>query len=173
MIVAFLAGVVVALLIQRVGITRFDRVVGFGLLEDFEAPKTVLVAVGVSSLLFLLEFQLGWAVLNVKPLIVAGVIGGGILFGAGMAVLGYCPGTMPMALGEGSLDAGAGMAGGLLAGLAFTEAYPRLAPLLGPDLGDVNLYARSPGATWGWVSLFAVACLAVAFLLDRQRPSES
>ena len=50
-----------------------------------------------------------------------GIAIGGIVFGTGMAILGYCPGTLPVSLGEGSVDAlisiiGARMAGGCTSG---------------------------------------------------------
>ena len=170
MIVAFLAGVVFALIARWVGITRFDRIIGFGLLLDFTVAKILLVAIGTSALAFFVEYQLGAAVLEVKPLLIGGVVAGGVLFGVGMALLGYCPGTMPMALGEGSLDAGVGLAGGLTAGLLYTLVYPWVAPWIGPDLGAVNLYVQDPVACALIVAVFAAVLFAAAFWLDRRRP---
>lgn len=72
---------------------------------------------------------------------VLGLIWGGLLFGFGMAVLGYCPGTLSISAGQGALDAWVGIAGGLVGGLIFTLLYPTLKPLLGPDLGPISLFS--------------------------------
>ncbi|MGZ8318071.1 MAG: hypothetical protein ACXWVD_03130, partial [Telluria sp.] len=50
-----------------------------------------------------------------------------LVFGAGFALLGYCPGTGAAALGQGNLDAIAGI-GGLLAG---SYVYAELSRPLG------------------------------------------
>ena len=49
-----------------------------------------------------------------RPPACANIIGG-LIFGAGFALIGYCPGTAAAALGEGNWDALFGMAG-LVAG---------------------------------------------------------
>jgi uncharacterized membrane protein YedE/YeeE len=59
-----------------------------------------------------------------KPIYAIGVVVGGLLFGAGMAVSGYVPGSELMALGEGRRDALYAFPGGLLGAAAWTLAYP-------------------------------------------------
>jgi len=52
---------------------------------------------------------------------------GGLIFGAGFGLLGYCPGTIAGAVGQGSIDALLGGVGGILFGAGlFAEIYPRL-----------------------------------------------
>ena len=72
---------------------------------------------------------------------------GGLIFGTGMAVLGYCPGTLPVSLGEGSLDALVGILGGLLAGLVYTILLPSIHGILGPDFGNMTLNSVVGGNT--------------------------
>ena len=55
--------------------------------------------------------ELGLASFHVKPLLMGGAVWGGLVFGFGMAVLGYCPGTMAISAGQGSLDALVGLVG--------------------------------------------------------------
>jgi len=67
---------------------------------------------------------------------------GGLVFGVGFAVLGYCPGTMAVATGEGRLDALFGGAVGVLVGAyLFAQAYPRLKKLFSIGyIGDKTLW---------------------------------
>jgi uncharacterized protein len=52
---------------------------------------------------------------------------GGLIFGAGFALLGYCPGTVAGAVGTGALDAlVGGMVGMLIGAGLFAELYPKL-----------------------------------------------
>ena len=53
--------------------------------------------------------------------------------------LGYCPGTMAISLGEGSLDALIGIVGGLTGGLVYTLWLPSFKSILGPNLGSISL----------------------------------
>ena len=57
----------------------------------------------------------------------------------GMAILGYCPGTMAVSLGEGSLDALVGVLGGMTGGVVYTLLLPQIQPVLGPNLGALSL----------------------------------
>lgn len=91
-------------ILTRTGITKYPRVMGMLLLKDFKILKFMLTAVICSMLLFYLLGDLGLLTLNPKTLD-WGKLVGGLLFGAGMALLGYCPGTMAARIGEGKREA--------------------------------------------------------------------
>jgi hypothetical protein len=78
---------------------------------------------------------------DVKPTYVLGVLGGGLVFGVGFALGGYCPGTCVVGMGEGRKDAIFAALGGVAGALVFTLVYNRLyEPLIKPlDLGKVRL----------------------------------
>jgi uncharacterized protein len=59
--------------------------------------------------------------LHLKPTRIGSNIIGGLLFGAGFALMGYCPGTAAAALGQGSWDALFGMAGLVAGSWIFAE----------------------------------------------------
>ena len=163
-------GFAFGVILQRSRLNTFDVIGGFAMLEDWTVPKALLVAVGVGAVLLAVEVTLGWATWHVKPLLLGGVAVGGLVFGAGMAILGYCPGTLAVSLGEGALDAGVGVVGGILAGWLFTLAYPSLKGLLGPNFGKPALVQLSGSAAG--VLLIALVFGAVtvwfAFWLDRR-----
>ena len=140
-ILIFIFGAVFGLLIQYASLNKFDVISGQAQLKNNAVLKTILLTIGVGSLLLSVIIALGLASFHIKPLVFGGVIIGGLLFGAGMAVLGYCPGTMVISLGEGSLDALVGIIGGLLGGYVFTLLLPHLHGIIGPNLGKVSLYS--------------------------------
>ena len=70
--------------------------------------------------------DLGLVKLSIKTTILGAQIIGGLLFGLGWGLLGYCPGTAAGALGEGRLDAVWGIAGMIVGAALFAEAYPAM-----------------------------------------------
>ncbi|MEO7320583.1 MAG: DUF6691 family protein [Nitrosospira sp.] len=64
---------------------------------------------------------LGLVQLHVKPTRYASNIIGGLIFGAGFALLGYCPGTGAAALGQGNYDAVAGVLGLIAGSYVYAE----------------------------------------------------
>ena len=67
----------------------------------------------------------GYGLVDIKPGSWGSTGIGGIIFGVGLAILGYCPGTSAGAAGQGSLDALVGGVGGMIAGGMHTHASIR------------------------------------------------
>ncbi len=126
-------------ILQYAKLNRYNVISGMATLENYAVAKAIAVAIGVGAILLNIEIGAGLASYHVKPLILTGIIAGGLIFGTGMAILGYCPGTLAVSLGEGSLDALTGIIGGLVAGLSYTLLSPSISAHLGPDLGAISL----------------------------------
>lgn len=156
-------------ILQYARLNRFDTIAGMAVLKDFTIAKTISFAIGLGLLLMQAEIYFGWADYHIKPLILTGVVVGGLLFGIGMAILGYCPGTVAVSLGQGNLDALAGIVGGLCGSLIFAVAYPHITTYFGPDLGSLSLRSLLPGDTLFWTATIAAAILfmGIALLLQR------
>lgn len=163
----FFFGLLFGYILQYAKLNKFNTISGLAMLKDFAVAKAIMTALAVGAILFGIELITGGATLHVKPLILGGVILGGIIFGAGMAILGYCPGTLPVSAGEGSLDAFIGIAGGLIAGLIYTIILPVIQPVLGKSFGEISLFSLVGGTpalylvlvvVWGigliWFSLW-------------------
>lgn len=133
-------GIVFGLLISYAGLNKYNTIAGLSVLKDFTVAKTIMLVLGIGSVLFTIELMTGNAVFHVKPLFLIGTALGGVLFGIGMSILGYCPGTLPISLGQGSLDAFWGIAGGIAGGVLYTILYPVILPVLGDDLGAITLF---------------------------------
>ena len=120
-------GIGFGFLLQKGGVTRYDVIVGQLLLADFTVFKVMASAVIVGMVGIHLLRSLGLASLHPK----AGSWGssalGGLIFGVGFGLLGYCPGTAAGAVGQGSIDALLGGVGGILLGAGiFAWRYPSL-----------------------------------------------
>ena len=104
--------------------------------DDREVLAIGVGAMGIGGLT-----ALGLAHLKVKALPLFAVAGGGLLFGAGFAVAGYCPGTCLVGAAEGRRDAIFTVLGGLFGALAYALAHPLAKRwLLDPvDLGKPTL----------------------------------
>ncbi len=116
-----LFGLAFGFLLQKGGVGKYNVLVGQLLLQDFTVVKVMLTAilVGMTGVFTLRHF--GKAKLHLKPTRIAANIIGGLIFGAGFALLGYCPGTVAVALGQGSWDALFGMAGLVAGSWIFAE----------------------------------------------------
>lgn len=154
MMLAMFFGFVFGLLLAIAQVNKNSVIAGMATLEDFRVAKTMAAAIGMGVILMAIFVLLGFADYHTKPLILGGVIWGGLLFGAGMAILGYCPGTLTISMGQGSLDAFVGALGGLAGGAVFTGTKPLIQPILDQDLGNQYLYENMQG--------YSVAYLAVA-----------
>jgi uncharacterized protein len=127
--------------LQYAKLNRYNVISGMATLENFAVAKAIAVAIGVGAVIIAIETGLGFATYHIKPFLLGGIAIGGIVFGTGMAILGYCPGTLPVSLGEGSVDALIGITGGLVAGFVYTVAAPYFQSIVGPDLGNISLYS--------------------------------
>ncbi len=151
-------------------LNRFDTISGMATLEDLTVAKAMSFAIGLGVILLAFEIGSGVAIYHVKPFVLGGIVLGGILFGAGMAILGYCPGTLAISVGEGSLDAIIGLIGGLSGGLIYTIVLPSIKPLLGPNLGKVSIESLigNHGVLFYIVAiLIGLALMGVSFYLDK------
>jgi uncharacterized membrane protein YedE/YeeE len=172
MLTIIIAGFLFGAILQTAKLNRFDTIIGLISLKDLTVAKTILFTIGLSVTLFAGLFFLGWVDFHVKPFLTGGVVLGGLVFGTGMAILGYCPGTMIVSAGEGAVDAMLGILGGLLGGLVFTWAYPHLSPLLGINYGNLSVYHQTGDQKIYLILalLVSVALIALAFYLDKRKP---
>ena len=126
-------------IIQYTKVHKFEKIAGFSMLKDTVVPKMLFLAIGLASIGLYFMIQLGWASYHIKPIILGGLIIGGTIFGASMAIFGKCPGTGPVSVAEGRVDIMVGALGGIFGGLVFTLFYDKLKLLMGPDLGKLTL----------------------------------
>ena len=115
-------GVLFGYLLQKGGVAKYPVLLGALLLEDFTVMKVMLTAIVVGCVGVFSLHALGLVKLHIKPTRYAANIIGGLLFGVGFALLGYCPGTGAAALGQGNWDAIAGVLGLMAGSYLFAES---------------------------------------------------
>jgi uncharacterized protein len=127
LLLGLLMGICFGFFLQRGGVTRYDVILNQLLLRDWTVVKVMGSAAATGMIGVELLRMMGLARLHRKPGSIGATVIGGLIFGAGFALLGYCPGTMMGAAGQGNLDALIGGIPGMLAGAAvYAALYPRL-----------------------------------------------
>lgn len=114
-------GVLFGFLLQKGGVAKYHVLIGALLLEDFTVIKVMLTAIIAGSIGIFSLHALGLVKLHIKPTRYAANILGGVLFGVGFALMGYCPGTGAAALGQGNWDALAAIVGLMVGSYIFAE----------------------------------------------------
>jgi uncharacterized membrane protein YedE/YeeE len=162
-------GMVYGFLLQKGRVARHRAIVEQVRLRDFTVAKTMATATAVGAVGVQMLREIGKMDQKVKPLNLIGTTLGGVLFGSGMALLGYCPGTSVAAVGAGNRDALVGVAGMLGGATAWVKLYPRLAPVLARgNLGELTLPGLARTSPWIWVAGTAAAAAAGAAALEKR-----
>lgn len=133
-------GLAFGALLHRGRLAESETIIGQLEGRDWRVATTMGTAVVVGGLGAEWLRRRGEFAVTVKPMQTGGVVGGAALFGAGMALGGYCPGTALAGAGGGRRDAMWAVLGMLTGAAAFVQAYPRIKPFIGAgDLGKQRL----------------------------------
>lgn len=166
----FVFGIVFGFLLQKGGATKYDVIVGQLLLIDFTVIKIMLSAVLTGMIGIYSMKTLGWVELYPKSGSARINIVGGLIFGVGFAVLGFCPGTIAGAIGNGYLDALVGGLAGILIGAGlFAAVYPKLKDGILKEKFCGNETLPKLFKVNDWVVVIPVAVLIFFLLLWMER----
>lgn len=163
-----LTGLVFGFLLQKGRVAKFEVIVAQFLFKDWTVVKTMGTAVVVGSIGVYALVSADLASLHIRPLLWGGILLGAVLFGIGMATLGYCPGTTVAACGEGRRDAMIGLLGMFAGAILFVVFNDQLQPVIMSlgDFGTLTLPEITGTSPWVWVGLL-VAAGVVGWFLDR------
>ena len=163
--VVFFIGIVFGVIIQYSRIDKFEKIAGFAMLRDTVVPKMLFLAIGISVIGLYFMVQAGYASYHPKPIILGGLIIGGIIFGASMAILGKCPGTGPVSISEGRIDVLVGAIGGIAGGLVFTVYFDFFKKIMGESLGKTTLVTYFQGHENITVLIFGIFLIVVSIVI--------
>lgn len=160
-----ITGIAFGAILQRVGASSYELIVNMLRLKDLTVMKFFFLAIGVGSVGMYVVDSLGTAHIGIAPLYLLGLVAGGIVFGVGWALGGYCPGTSLVAMGEGKVDAAITVLGGLVGALALALTWDWIKPLL---VDPLNYGSQSVPDILGVKPLLVatvMAAIIVAFVM--------
>ena len=160
-----ITGIAFGVLLQQGRVLRFEKQVGAMLLKDMTIVKFMLSAIIVGMVGINLLVATGVVALKIKATYVAANLIGGLLFGAGWAVMGYCPGTSLGALGEGRWHAIWAILGMLFGAGIYAEVYPAMkgSVLNWGAFGKLTLPQVLGVSPWIVIPIF-IACILFIFV---------
>jgi uncharacterized membrane protein YedE/YeeE len=161
-----LTGICFGALLQQGRVLRFEKQVGAMLLTDMTIMKFMMSAILVGMVGVHLAVAAGLAQLSPKATQIGANVVGGLLFGLGWAVMGFCPGTSVGAVAEGRWHALFAIAGMLAGAALYAEAYAGLEKslLAVGNLGKLTLPGVLGMSAWAVIpALGAVFILVFVF----------
>lgn len=169
-LLGLLTGVLFGFLLQKGRVLRFEKQVGAMLLKDMTIFKFMLSAILVGMVGVYALYEMDIISLSHKPMNAGAVIVGGLLFGAGWAFMGYCPGTSIGALAEGRWSAIFAI-GGMVAGAALhAELYPffKSTVLAWKDYGKIGLPDSLGVYSWAVIVPFWAVVIALFYWFEKK-----
>lgn len=157
-------GIIFGFLLQKGGVAKYHVLVGSLLLQDFTVFKVMLSAIIVGMIGIFAMNRMGMVKLHLKPFKYVANIIGGLIFGLGFGLAGYCPGTEAAAIGQGNLDALVSASGMVLGSYLYGEMYPKLKQIQNNwNAGTVTLPNLAGVSTSVFIVLFVP--LLIGFLV--------
>ena len=161
-------GILFGVLLHRGGVANYNVIVNQFRFKDFTVLKIMFTAIIVGGLGVLVLKGMGHAQYHIKPANMLGVVLGAALFGVGMVLYGYCPGTGVAAMATGSLHALVGFGGMLLGGvfyaLSFTWVEANIQKV--GALGKLRLPDVTGVPDWGWFGILIAMAAVIFWLLE-------
>ena len=156
-----ITGLLFGFLLQKAQVIRYDKQLAALRLRDMTIVKFMLTNILVAMIGSYLLYDLGLVKLSIKTLTLGGNVLGGLIFGIGWGIVGYCPATAMGALGEGRYDSLFGLLGMILGAGIYAEVYPlmKATVLTWGDFGKITL----PGVL-GINHWIVIVILVVAFI---------
>lgn len=168
LVLALFFGAAFGWLLHQGRVTDYNVIVNQFLLRDFTVAKVMLTAIVVGGVGLFFLVGAGAAKMAVRDANMLATIIGAAVFGVGMAIYGYCPGTGLAAAATGSVHAAVGVLGMLAGGIAYGLAFDGLnANVIGVwKMGKVTLAQVSGLPPLILLFALALATLAVFFMLE-------
>lgn len=170
---AILFGLAFGFLLQKGGVGKYNVLLGQLLLQDHTVVRVMMSAVVVGMVGVFTLHHFAKVNLHLQPTRIGAQIIGGSLFGAGFALIAYCPGTGAVALGQGSWDVIFGIAGLIAGSYLFAEmsAWLKRTVETWGDKGKLMLPDLLHLPRLPFAFGFAAFLTAFLYFLDRAFPS--
>lgn len=170
-LIALVLGTFFGFALNKAGLTKYHKIVNVFRFTDMAVLQFMMTALVVAMTGLYTLRGLGLVVFPAVPATyIVGNLVGGLLFGVGMALSGYCPGTCAAGAGEGKVDYIVPgllgfLVGAVIYGLTYQQVFPSISAIANygnvviPDLWNINPYLT--------VLLFGLMSLFLFYMIDR------
>lgn len=167
-IMAIIFGILFGFILQRAGALEYKNILKTLRLIDMRIAKFMFLSVGVSTIGVFALRAIGLITLEMINFNLVGTLVGGLIFGVGFALSGYCPGTCIGAWAEGKKDAAYVLLGGIFGVLGFTLVQASInAALIRFSFGEIMLGDFFSLNTLALAALYSLAIGIIVYAVDR------
>ena len=165
-----ITGICFGVLLQQGRVLRFEKQVGAMLLKDMTIMKFMMSAILVGMVGVHLAVAYGLAQLGPKATQIGANVVGGLLFGLGWAVMGFCPGTSVGAVAEGRWHAIFAILGMMAGAAIYAEAYPHLEQnlLALGNLGKLTLPGVMGMSAWAVIPIVGLVFILCFVFFEKK-----
>jgi len=162
---SLLIGIAFGFFLERAGFGSSRKLTGVFYLRDMAVIKVMLTAVMTALLGLVICISLGWVALGsiyLMPTIYGAYIVGGLIFGIGFVMGGWCPGTAAAGLAAGKIDALIFLIGAVLGSALFNETFALIKPVYeSANVGIVFVYDSLGIGRNAFVLLLSLAAVII------------
>jgi len=172
---SLLIGIAFGVALEKAGFGSSRRIAGIFYLRDMTVHKVMFTAVVVAMLGICYAKAFGLVTgenVYFLPTNYAAQIMGGLIFGAGFVMSGWCPGTGAVGLASGKVDALVFLFGAIGGSMLYNEVYPILDPITTGDQGVIFAFDSMGVSEAGFaffLTLIAVGCFWGAEYIEKKR----
>jgi len=173
---AAILGLIFGILLNKGRVTDYNVIVNLFRLKDFTVVKIMMTAIVVGGIGVFAMMNMGWIEgYHIKDANLLGVALGSGIFGVGMALYGYCPGTAVAAIATGRLHAVVGFFGMIAGGIAYALSFGWVKEnILGVwSYGKVRIPDLSGISEGLWWVILTTGTLALFFVIERTAQSKN
>jgi rhodanese-related sulfurtransferase/uncharacterized membrane protein YedE/YeeE len=167
---ALLIGIGFGFALERAGFSSSRRLAGVFYFTDMAVLKVMFTALITAMLGLSYLVALGWVRLEnifLMPTIYGAEIVGGLLFGLGFVMGGWCPGTAVAGLAAGRMDALVFLLGAIGGSVLFNELFPVIGPLMtAGDRGVQMVYDNLGMSRKAFALVFTLVAVAAFWLAE-------
>ena len=170
LVIGFLFGFV----LERAGFGSSKRLAGVFYFKDMTVLKVMFTALITAMLGLSIVVSMGWLDLETQVALIPTLYGvqaiGGLIFGVGFVVSGWCPGTAAVGMASGKIDALVFLVGTIFGSIVFNETYALTEPIraIDPNPETLVAFGMSPMVFGFLFTLAAIGAFYFAEWVERR-----
>lgn len=168
---AMVVGLVFGWLLHKARLTQYSKIMNVFRFTDLSMLQFMLTAIVVSAIGIYALRDLGLVSLTgSNPTNLVASLVGGLVFGVGMALAGFCPGICAAGGGQGNVDYVIPgflgfLVGAILFGLTYAKVFPAISGIA--NLGNVFLPELFHINEWLLIAFLALCALYLFYVLAK------